>query len=468
MDHDDLVSQFVSIVSCTPDQATFYLEANKWDLSLAMGQYYEEPAATPPSAHHATTLNEDDDDDDDDYEELAPSAATTASLAGTLEPTTRSKPESKFTTIRDLEEADDDEEHDEEHENYFAGGERSGISVQGPTKKESKNLVENILKKAAEYVHRLTLFSHLFRLCRISDVAPIDIHIPVAGEVQHRWTRTRDQAGRARLSSRVPVSFDCRSVLLPFVACSGSLTCRTSYKLGSEEEPSSLVNPPTVVSAAPGAEADEEDTRPVARHLTFWRNGFSVEDGPLLRYDDPANAEFLKAINSGRAPLSLLNVRPGQPVDVRVARRLDEDYVPPPKAPPKPFEGAGHRLGSPVPNIVSSSTLGAYPNASSASASSSSAAPTAARPQARQFAVNDSEPVTTLQIRLADGTRLVSKFNHTHTVADVRNFINASRAGEASRLYTLHTNFPTKELADEAQTVKDAGLLNAVVVQRYQ
>ncbi|RUS30425.1 hypothetical protein BC938DRAFT_479397 [Jimgerdemannia flammicorona] len=414
MDHDDLVSQFVSIVSCTPEQATFYLEANKWDLSLAMGQYYEEPAATPPSAHHATTLNEDDDDDDDDYEELAPSAATTASLAGTLEPTTRSKPESKFTTIRDLEEADDDEEHDEEHENYFAGGERSGISVQGPTKKESKNLVENILKKAAE-----------------GGPAPMD----------------EDEG-----PSRPRPSF-----------FSGS-----GYKLGSEEEPSSLVNPPTVVSAAPGAEADEEDTRPVARHLTFWRNGFSVEDGPLLRYDDPANAEFLKAINSGRAPLSLLNVRPGQPVDVRVARRLDEDYVPPPKAPPKPFEGAGHRLGSPVPNIVSSSTLGAYPNASSASASSSSAAPTAARPQARQFAVNDSEPVTTLQIRLADGTRLVSKFNHTHTVADVRNFINASRAGEASRLYTLHTNFPTKELADEAQTVKDAGLLNAVVVQRYQ
>lgn len=39
----------------------------------------------------------------------------------------------------------------------------------------------------------------------------------------------------------------------------------------------------------------------VTRHLTFWRNGFSVEDGPLLRYDDPANEEFLKAINSGYA-----------------------------------------------------------------------------------------------------------------------------------------------------------------------
>jgi UBX domain-containing protein 1 len=37
----------------------------------------------------------------------------------------------------------------------------------------------------------------------------------------------------------------------------------------------------------------------VIRHLTFWRNGFSIEDGPLMAYDDPANEEFLRAINSG-------------------------------------------------------------------------------------------------------------------------------------------------------------------------
>jgi UBX domain-containing protein 1 len=25
------------------------------------------------------------------------------------------------------------------------------------------------------------------------------------------------------------------------------------------------------------------------RRLTFWRDGFIVEDGPLMRYDDPAS-----------------------------------------------------------------------------------------------------------------------------------------------------------------------------------
>ena len=41
------------------------------------------------------------------------------------------------------------------------------------------------------------------------------------------------------------------------------------------------------------------DTPPTIRHLTFWRDGFSVEDGPLMRYDDPNNAQILEEIKSG-------------------------------------------------------------------------------------------------------------------------------------------------------------------------
>jgi UBX domain-containing protein 1 len=37
--------------------------------------------------------------------------------------------------------------------------------------------------------------------------------------------------------------------------------------------------------------------------------------------------------------------------------------------------------------------------------------------------VDSSCPVTTVQIRLADGSRLVGQFNHSHTVADIRRFI---------------------------------------------
>jgi UBX domain-containing protein 1 len=79
--------------------------------------------------------------------------------------------------------------------------------------------------------------------------------------------------------------------------------------------------------------------------------------------------------------------------------------------------------------------------------------------------VDDSLPITQVQIRLGDGTRLVSRFNVTHTIGDVRRFVRSAR--NEARDFILQTNMPTKVLDDDAKTLKDAGLLNAVIVQRY-
>lgn len=38
----------------------------------------------------------------------------------------------------------------------------------------------------------------------------------------------------------------------------------------------------------------------------------------------------------------------------------------------------------------------------------------------------------------------------------------------SGRSYILQTTFPVKELKDNDESLKDAGLLNSVVVQRYQ
>jgi UBX domain-containing protein 1 len=35
------------------------------------------------------------------------------------------------------------------------------------------------------------------------------------------------------------------------------------------------------------------------RNITFWRDGFSIEDSELRRYDDPAQAQILSEINAG-------------------------------------------------------------------------------------------------------------------------------------------------------------------------
>jgi len=33
--------------------------------------------------------------------------------------------------------------------------------------------------------------------------------------------------------------------------------------------------------------------------LKFWSNGFSVDDGPLRAFDDPANQQFLNSVKRG-------------------------------------------------------------------------------------------------------------------------------------------------------------------------
>jgi len=101
----------------------------------------------------------------------------------------------------------------------------------------------------------------------------------------------------------------------------------------------------------------------------------------------------------------------------------------------------------------------------------SAAAPPAAAPTTQaspakppSFSIDESQPQTSIQLRLADGTRMVAKFNLTQTVGDIRRFVEAARRGGPT--YDLMTTFPQKILSDSAQTIAEAGLQNAVIVQK--
>ncbi|KAG9068515.1 hypothetical protein KI688_010788 [Linnemannia hyalina] len=417
-DQAELIANFVAVSGATPEQAQFYLEANNWDINAATSSFYEEPQAGGASGGRsnrgASRVDEDDEDyvdDEDDLDDiLAQSAPKSASSEGKRKAGDSSASSGRrqggIATFRDLGKSEDEETDESDHESqkYFAGGEKSGVMVQGPPGKKDPNaLIEDILKKAAK-------------------------------------------GGQAREEEPQQP------------AAKKSYFTGSGNRLGSEGETSSsaptpVPAPTTPVRATPSPEVLET----VTRSITFWRNGYSLDDGPLMSYTDPANREFLDAINKGQAPIKYLNIKPGQPVDMRVAKRTDEDYKEPPKAPPKAFDGTGNRLGSIASPLSSSSSIpGSFPGAASS----------AATPPPRSLQIDESQPVTSIQIRLADGTRMVARFNHTHTINDIRGFINASRAGEASRPYVLQTSFPKKDLEDVTQTVKDAGLLNAVVLQR--
>ncbi|KAF2125462.1 SEP-domain-containing protein [Dothidotthia symphoricarpi CBS 119687] len=224
--------------------------------------------------------------------------------------------------------------------------------------------------------------------------------------------------------------------------------------LGGDDAPSRVVPDPNANIPAPLPRAHRE--------LHLWRDGFSVDDGALFRYDDPANARTLEMINTGHAPLHILNVENGQEVDVEVHAHKDENYVQPKKK-YVAFGGSGQRLGSPTPGATSSTAPAtAATSSTTASTSTGSAQPT--------VDVDSSAPTVTLQIRLGDGTRLQSRFNTSHTVGDVYNFVNRSSPASNERDYALMTTFPSKELTDKAQVLGDMAEFKrgGVVVQKWK
>lgn len=178
------------------------------------------------------------------------------------------------------------------------------------------------------------------------------------------------------------------------------------------------------------------------RVLHLWNDGFSIDDGELLRFDDPNNAMDLQMIRQGRAPLHLMNVRFDQPVDVKLHQHK-EDYTPQPKI-YRPFGGEGHRLGSPVPGDGNTPAPAAAASTTTTPANASSSTPSVAPD------VDESQPTLTLRIQLPDGTRLPARFNTTNTVDDVYQFVQRASPVTSSRPWVLATTFPNKDHTDKS------------------
>jgi len=181
--------------------------------------------------------------------------------------------------------------------------------------------------------------------------------------------------------------------------------------------------------------------KPPEEHtITFYQNGFTVDDGPLRNADDPANAAFLAAVNRGQMPADLVSSEGQAEGDVHIVDKSGEPYQPPPVT-LKPFGGEGRSMRE------------------EGGSSSSAAAPAA---EAAALVVDEGAPTTTLQVRLADGSRVRVKANHTHTILQLRGHISTLTPGVA---FSLKGGFPPKPLSDESLTLKDANLLNETIVQ---
>ncbi|CAG7557935.1 unnamed protein product [Fusarium equiseti] len=384
-DREGQIVEFAGLSGASPEEARQYLEAHNWDLAEASNAWFRDaeddnrdtstaPAPAPDTYTGPRTLDG----------RPAPEAARSSQPARKSAPSQQRK--TGIATLGSLGSSshqhdhgdDDDDDSDPEDNdgrgNLFAGGEKSGLAVQDPNQQDAnpKKLISDILAKA-------------------------------------RANATRPEAESEGGPSE-PSRFR-----------------GTGQTLGGDGVESRAIPDPLGPVRPSNAESQE-------RVLHIWQDGFSIDDGDLRRFDDPANQADLALIRSGRAPLHLMNVQHDQPIDVKLHQH-DTPYQPQPKQ-YRPFGGSGQRLGAVVPGAGESSSSTAAP----AAAPSSSSAPT----------VNDSQPTIMIRIQMPDGTRLPARFNTTHTVGDVYGFVQGASQETRARSWVLSTTFPNKDHTDHS------------------
>lgn len=196
--------------------------------------------------------------------------------------------------------------------------------------------------------------------------------------------------------------------------------------------------------------ASPEDEAEVV--IKMWKNGFTINDGQLRDYTDAANRQFMDSMKKGELPPELHKTFAKKELSVNVEDRKGEEYLIRKKH-VDPFSGQGHRLGSATPKVITKAAHGLE---------------NGDEPAFPTVELNAKEPLTSIKIWLADGKRVVQKFNTTQRISDVRNFVERMPCKSERIPFTLATFFPLQDLLDETVTIQEARLQNSVLVQRLQ
>ncbi|THD21923.1 putative ubx domain containing protein [Fasciola hepatica] len=239
----DLISKLCNISGLSAEESEHLLEAFQWDYAEAVRAHF----------------------DADDYPDHAVAATAEVSQSNVESaPNKTPKREQKIITLDALRTASP--EGPEEGQAFYVGGSETGgggQQVLGPPRKNAGQPLPDPSSAPDEFVHRL-------------------------------FQAAKGQGAEVLDTERYKERSDKKRIYVPF---SG-----TGYKLG--EDPTA----PSVVAQGPGtsrnthstADADQSDEHSVV--VKMWRDGFSLDDGPLRSYNDPASRSFLEDIQAGTVP----------------------------------------------------------------------------------------------------------------------------------------------------------------------
>lgn len=180
--------------------------------------------------------------------------------------------------------------------------------------------------------------------------------------------------------------------------------------------------------------------------ITLYRNGFTVNDGPLRSPEDPNNVRFLRELDQGLVPDELRrasNVSADE-LDVHLVDKREEDYVPPAYV---AFSG-GSSLGSVRSDgalLFQPSSLRSVPLESAETGDS----------------------LTNVQVRTSTGQRLKIRISTSASLQQLAALV--LRDLRTEQAFTLSAGFPPKEFTETemTQTVAEAKLQNAVVTLKF-
>ncbi|KAL9292237.1 Plant UBX domain-containing protein 6 [Arabidopsis thaliana] len=200
----------------------------------------------------------------------------------------------------------------------------------------------------------------------------------------------------------------------------------------SAEQSSKVMSGETDSAELQEQQQEDQPYEVVTYTVTIWRNGFTVDDDPFKSLDDPENAAFLERITSLESPRLL------DPLRVQVKLIKCEE------------------------NFSELQTL-----AGSESTSTEPPLTTTQPPSMSSLVVDPAAPTTSIQLILADSTRIVTQFNTHHTIRDIRCFIDTSRPDGSKDYQLLIMGSPPTPLSDFDQTIEKAGIANSVLVQKF-
>lgn len=183
--------------------------------------------------------------------------------------------------------------------------------------------------------------------------------------------------------------------------------------------------------------------------VRIWSNGVTFDDGPLLSYTELTTMRIYANFRR--------NLK-----NMRIENHQFEEYKQ-----PATFAGEGNRL-----KVTAEAAKSKQPKttATATSSASSSGDPVVDRAKALSaglsfLSFDQSQPGTRIQIRLADGSRIIVQINTSRLVSDLRQYIITAHPEYSETEFQLMNTFPTKVIDQENVTIKESGLANSSLVQ---